>query len=107
MDKNSRASSARLVEAPVVSRRSRRDRQHRPHLKDSNEMADRPQMRVQQLIAELETMRTQITDLRLREAMARRRAEALQTEVERLNALLANGLLGRLMGFWRRTSSFG
>ena len=39
--------------------------------------------------------------------MTRRRSEALQAEVERLNALLADGLLGRLMGFWRRTSTFG
>jgi hypothetical protein len=50
-------------------------------------------------------MRTQMTDLRLREAMTRTRVQALQAEVERLNALLEAGLLGRIQGFWRRISA--
>jgi hypothetical protein len=55
-----------------------------------------------ELAAELDTMRTLVTDLRLRDAMARSRATALQAEVERLNALLDAGLLRRLRAFWRR-----
>jgi hypothetical protein len=58
--------------------------------------------RVQELTAELNAARTQMTDLRLREAMARTQAEALQAEVKRLNALLEIGSLQRLLGFWRR-----
>ncbi|HKM61657.1 MAG TPA: hypothetical protein VJY39_04120, partial [Acidisphaera sp.] len=59
------------------------------------------------LAAQLETMRTLVTDLRLREAMARSRATALQAEVERLNALLEAGLLHRLRKFWRRRALSG
>jgi uncharacterized protein YggE len=66
--------------------------------------AVRAETRVQELTAELGATRTQMTDLRLRESMARTRAEALQAEVERLNALLETGLLERLRGFWRRIS---
>jgi hypothetical protein len=66
--------------------------------------AVRAETRVQELTAELDVTRTQITDLRLRESMARTRAEALHAEVERLNALLEAGLLERLRGFWRRIS---
>jgi hypothetical protein len=62
------------------------------------------QARIRELTAELDTMRTQMTDLRLREAMTRTRVQALQAEVERLNALLEAGLLGRIQGFWRRIS---
>lgn len=62
---------------------------------------------VQELTVELQAMRTRMTDLRLAEAMARTRAEALQAEVERLNALLGAGLLGRLLRFWRRPSKLG
>src|SRR4051812_4405387 len=88
-------------------RRSGRERQHRPHLKGREGISERPEIRVRQLTADLETMRTQITDLRLREAIARRKAEALQAEVERLKAALAKGLLGRLVGFWRRAETLG
>ena len=49
-------------------------------------------------------MRTQMTDLRLREAMTRTCVQALQAEVKRLNSLLETGLLGRIQGFWRRIS---
>ena len=48
-----------------------------------------------------------MTDLRLREAMTRTRVQALQAEVERLNALLEAGLLGRIQGFWRQNLSRG
>src|SRR5574340_88593 len=82
-----------------MSRSSRR--KQKPHLNGNDRIADHPDTRVQQLTAELGTMRSQLTDLRLREAVARRQAEALQAEVERLNALLGGGLFGRLFRFWR------
>ncbi len=58
--------------------------------------ADPPEPRLARLAAEVEVMRTQITDLRLREASSRARAEASETEVARLKALLAAGRLARL-----------
>jgi hypothetical protein len=66
--------------------------------------AIRAEARVQELTAQLDTARTQMIDLRLRESMARSQAEALQAEVKRLKALLETGLLERLHGFWRRIS---
>ena len=61
--------------------------------------ADRTEARVQQLTAERDAARAQLTDLRLREAVARTRAEALQTEVERLKGLLEAGLLKHVWRF--------
>jgi len=85
-----------------MSRNSRgRNRKPRPHPNGSNRITGQPETQIQQLTAELAVMRSQLTDLKLREAVARGQAEALQIEVERLKARLAGGMLGRLVGFCR------
>ena len=81
-----------------------KDRQRKRLLERSDGVIDRTEVRVQEMTAALNAARAQLTDLRLREAMARRRAEALQAEVERLDALLKVGLLRRFWGAWRRAS---
>ena len=73
------------------------DRRLRRPLHGSDGRIDRTEARIQQLTAELDAARAQLTDLRMREAMARARADALQAEVERLRALLQAGPLKRLM----------
>jgi hypothetical protein len=73
------------------------DRQRKRRPQGSHGGTDRTEARVQQLTAERDAARAQLTDLRLREAVARTRAEALQTEVERLKGLLEAGLLKHVM----------
>ena len=91
---------AKLAEGRIISRRPstrHADRQRKRPPQGSDGGTDRTEARVQQLTAERDAARAQLTDLRLREAVARTRAEALQTEVERLEGLLEAGLLKRVM----------
>jgi hypothetical protein len=59
--------------------------------------------RLRELTAELQTMRAQMTDLRLGKASARARAEAAEAEAARLRAVLEAGLLGRLRWLFSRS----
>ena len=79
---------------PSIGREHRRRRRR---LHGSDGRIDGTEARIEQLTAELDAARAQLTDLRMREAMARARADALQAEVARLDALLAAGPLKRLM----------
>ncbi len=86
--------------------RRRRGSPALPPARDSagagRERTDPGDARVQGLTADLQVIRTQLTDLRIREASARGRAEAAEAELARLTAVVAAGPFGRLRWLFSR-----